>query len=108
DLLRELSLLKEYYISSVEVSWKFMSEQKLPRWRAITDLFNHPWFQRVWVIQEVAVAPQVFVRYGGISICWQTFISTAQLVTSSNEILMLNHSVQKGDCVRNDAMFGME
>jgi hypothetical protein len=71
------------------------------------DLFNNPWFQRVWVTQEVAVAPRVLVRYGGISIHWQTFISAAQLLTSLNEIPMFNTSIQKGDRIREDSLNGM-
>ncbi|KAK4182847.1 ankyrin repeat-containing domain protein [Podospora australis] len=42
--------------------------------QCITTLLRRPWFQRVWVIQEVAAARQVTVKYGhcemdGLALC---------------------------------------
>jgi hypothetical protein len=40
---------------------------------AFLDLLHHPWFSRIWVIQEVAVAPATTILYGGQSFVWEYF-----------------------------------
>lgn len=35
-------------------------------------LLRRPWFQRMWVLQEIAVAPKVIVQCGNSTIKWQT------------------------------------
>ncbi len=34
------------------------------KWRALTDLLASPWFERVWVVQEVVMAPDRVPRSG--------------------------------------------
>lgn len=44
-----------------------------PRWTSIQALLNQEWFERVWVIQEVALAEKLVVRHGaGEEIPWET------------------------------------
>jgi hypothetical protein len=40
-------------------------------WRAIYALFARPWFQRVWIIQELAVCPNATMLCGRHSIDWE-------------------------------------
>jgi hypothetical protein len=40
-------------------------------WRAIYALFARPWFQRVWIIQELAVCPNATMLCGRHSIGWE-------------------------------------
>ena len=37
-------------------------------------LFRHPWFLRVWILQEIAFAKHVFIRYGRRTIYWDEVI----------------------------------
>ena len=39
-------------------------------WAALYRLFNNPWFERVWVVQEAVVASKLSVLYGGHYIRW--------------------------------------
>jgi Heterokaryon incompatibility protein (HET) len=41
-----------------------------PGWYPMVRLFKHPWFSRVWVVQEVAVARTVHVMYGNTCFEW--------------------------------------
>jgi hypothetical protein len=41
-----------------------------PGWYPMVRLFNNPWFSRVWVVQEVAVARTVHVMYGNTCFEW--------------------------------------
>jgi hypothetical protein len=49
--------------------------KRSPRWEALLKLFSNPWFERVWVVQEVAVAPAILVRYGGLYVPWEALIT---------------------------------
>jgi hypothetical protein len=42
-------------------------------WRNVYRLLKRPWFFRVWVIQEVAMAQEANVRYGNSSMPWREF-----------------------------------
>jgi hypothetical protein len=52
------------------------------RFRHLLRFFSRPWFERVWVIQEVARARQAEVICGGRSIHWDDF---AKVVLSFND-----------------------
>ena len=41
------------------------------RVRALVAIMAHPWFRRVWVVQEVVVAKQVTFFYGNTPIGWE-------------------------------------
>jgi hypothetical protein len=42
---------------------------------SLVHLFSRPWWQRMWIIQEVALAPDVLVVCGSRRIPWSTFHS---------------------------------
>jgi len=68
-------LLKIYALSTVntleELSNRCALDKNTPSWQALSRFFAHPWFSRVWVIQEVAVASKVWVTYGGGLLDWE-------------------------------------
>ncbi|KAH8763202.1 heterokaryon incompatibility protein-domain-containing protein, partial [Diaporthe sp. PMI_573] len=41
-----------------------------------------PWWSRIWVVQEVAVATAVTVRYGTITMYWDALVATADVWSS--------------------------
>lgn len=45
-----------------------------PRWRVLIELFTNEYFNRAWVVQEIAVAQKVEIYYGGLYIPWDTFL----------------------------------
>ena len=47
---------------------------------AIAKLFDHQWFSRCWVIQEVAVARTVHIMYGGITMDWSTLVEGVKVL----------------------------
>lgn len=36
------------------------------KWRTLTDLLSNPWFERLWVVQEVVMAPDEMSRTGSL------------------------------------------
>ncbi|KAH6722940.1 heterokaryon incompatibility protein-domain-containing protein [Leptodontidium sp. MPI-SDFR-AT-0119] len=39
-------------------------------WKALSTLLEHPWFRRVWILQEMALASQVEIVCGKRSVPW--------------------------------------
>lgn len=48
------------------------------------NFFQHPWFQRVWVIQEVILAQQVAVHCGVEMISWQELVKVNELLDAAD------------------------
>jgi Heterokaryon incompatibility protein (HET) len=41
-----------------------------PAWQALGDLLRRPWFQRVWVVQEIAVSEKAYLYHSGKKVDW--------------------------------------
>lgn len=48
-------------------------EYKRPRRKAMADLFTNEYFNRAWIIQEIAVGPKVELYLGRMYIPWMIF-----------------------------------
>ncbi|KAF2817429.1 uncharacterized protein BDZ99DRAFT_493248 [Mytilinidion resinicola] len=73
------------------------AESKPPQWAALLELLQHPWFERVWVVQEVAMPQHVQVRYGDEVIDWDIIASGVEMIHSSRQFrlwLELAHDIQ--------------
>jgi len=44
------------------------------RWNSLSALFQCPWFNRVWVVQEAALATEACVLYGPAEIAWRDLL----------------------------------
>jgi hypothetical protein len=104
NLLRELRLFREYCPTGEEIFSKYRPQICSRRWLALIKLFSHNWFERVWVIQEVVVASNVAVRYGGTYISWKTFTCAVQVLTSSDEARMLTRLIQCDSYIMQNAI----
>ena len=47
---------------------------------AFIDLIDHPWFNRVWVVQEVVVARSASLLYGNEQLPWHQFIQVMDIL----------------------------
>jgi Heterokaryon incompatibility protein (HET) len=67
-----------------ELFFKYKDDINSPAWRALNKLVRSPWFDRVWVIQEVAVASAMQVHYGNRVLDWEElqtmFFTTSALM----------------------------
>lgn len=52
----------------------------LPKWQAVARLFDRPYWRRVWVRQEIALAVSIVVLCGKHMGSWQRFIVSAGLL----------------------------
>ncbi|KAK5996331.1 Heterokaryon incompatibility protein 6 [Cladobotryum mycophilum] len=49
-------------------------------WDELKQLLSNDWFERVWIIQEVAVAKKSFLRYGSQEIEWGDFAKALSII----------------------------
>ncbi|KAN0108670.1 HET domain containing protein [Hyaloscypha variabilis] len=54
--------------------------------QALDNLFRRPWFYRLWVLQEVALATSVQVFYGAMSICLSEIVQAGYILSLRLEI----------------------
>ncbi|RYO89402.1 hypothetical protein DL766_010429 [Monosporascus sp. MC13-8B] len=62
-------------------------------WMQLINLFANPWFCRVWVIQEVAMASSVEVLASGEHLSWEHLCAVAEMLLSKP----LNMQLQSGN-----------
>ena len=77
-----------------------------PNYPALVWLFSRPWFQRLWVIQEVNATNNVTALCGTIEISWDriglvaTYISTAMFEVRELELLFQDSLFHNADIMR--------
>jgi hypothetical protein len=54
-----------------------------PVWGYLADLFNRPYFQRVWVVQEVALSQSATVLCGSSSASWEGLIQAGSYICTT-------------------------
>lgn len=53
-------------------------EEKVRRWRALAALLEKPWWERVWIRQEVALNRSVMMHCGDDSCSWDVLVVTVR------------------------------
>ena len=75
-----------------------------PLWPALIDLYKRPWYDRLWVRQEVILAKDIDVLCGNRSMPWAAFASFA---TKMSELLpfalVLGFDARPHDCSNDSA-----
>lgn len=66
----------------------------------LSKLAQNEWFQRVWVIQEVAVAREVVVQMGRITISWDEFVTALERCSGSHEMSDVIEAVRTINTIR--------
>jgi hypothetical protein len=71
-------------------------DKESARWLALMQLAKNYYFSRVWIIQEVAMAknPQIF--YGGLYIPWDIFVLVVSECMESTRRVLMTASSQPG------------
>jgi Heterokaryon incompatibility protein (HET) len=98
-LVRELRTAISFYEPSKlheNLIYMYLWQTQSRRWQALLAFFSHPWFDRVWVIQEVAVAREVQVRYGGKYISWD-YLSIVGKVLYDPEFVLSSALLMAGN-----------
>ncbi|KAI3325137.1 HET-domain-containing protein [Xylariaceae sp. AK1471] len=72
-LIYELWALTYQYNTDEFGSAAFSAESKSQRWRAMADLFSNEYFNRTWIIQEIAVGQKTELYVGRMYIPWMIF-----------------------------------
>jgi hypothetical protein len=90
-----------------------LSFAPLEHWKALAQLLDNPWFQRIWIVQEVGLAREIYLHYGHRSIDWDTFVRAIAALARSNlrrfpEILSTTDSGKQKEIAAIDNVLIME
>jgi Heterokaryon incompatibility protein (HET) len=82
-LFDEIELAGRYYVNLIadkDFPHNYLLRQisHRSRWVALWNLISHPYFERVWVIQEIAAARKVDIFYGGCYIDWKLLTAVVE------------------------------
>lgn len=87
DNLQNISGENEEYIwpsclPRVPCSWadEPMPTAEDPVWTDINNFFQHPWFRRIWIVQEVVLSSAVRVLSGKWVIDWNDLLSATEVI----------------------------
>lgn len=62
-----------------------LCEHPSPRWTAIRKLLQRPWFARMWVVQEIVMAPEnIILVCGELAVKWDIFATALTLVHANH------------------------
>ena len=61
-----------------------LSSQMNHKWAAFRDLLRREWFNRRWILQEIALARRALVYCGKKSVEWETFAYAVSLFTAKS------------------------
>ncbi len=70
-LLAELRYLRIGWGLSYELVKSVTNDFFGPRWPALAEFFQNPWFTRNWIIQEAALSRELHFFYGDTCIDWE-------------------------------------
>ncbi|KAF2187480.1 hypothetical protein K469DRAFT_772109 [Zopfia rhizophila CBS 207.26] len=74
--------------SSPEILISMPEQERSALFESLRMMMISPWWSRVWVVQELVVAPKVSVRYGTAVAPWELFVKTAQIRLKNEELAM--------------------
>jgi hypothetical protein len=74
----------EWYKSANAV-FPILFDNEEEAFMAIGKLLRHPWFERIWVVQEVAVGKTVHVMYHGTCTQWEVLAAVVKRLSTDTE-----------------------
>ncbi|KAL2061852.1 hypothetical protein VTL71DRAFT_7230 [Oculimacula yallundae] len=63
----------------------------LQAWAQLARLFQRPWFERLWIIQEISVSQRAMVLCGGYMILWSQLEAAARYILQPMGIPVPSH-----------------
>lgn len=90
DLITELKYCN--YCASTQgplIYKQFARQATTQRFEAFRALLSNPWFQRMWVVQEVALAHSIRVHYGSIVLGWDDLRDALEIFARYPELITL-------------------
>jgi hypothetical protein len=93
DLIEELLwVFMKSSATELSVWLKYAGQNRQPRWLAFVNLLRNDWFNRIWVVQEVALASSVRVFYSKTEIPWQHLVDVMGSCSSHQSLASLTET----------------
>jgi hypothetical protein len=88
-IFRVAMLRNRYGLNDLEMYEVLGKERRGPEMQAFVKMLDHPWFTRIWVIQEIAVPRVVHVIYGGQYLEWDILAMAIEVFAAAPTSVLL-------------------
>ena len=75
----------EWY-ESINAFLPYFFDNEEEAYIAVGKLLSHPWFERIWIVQEVAVGKTVHVMYHGTCINWEILAAVIKRLCTDGDL----------------------
>jgi hypothetical protein len=82
DIARLVSNLHQTHVSRETLTDHGLPSEEDLFWPALGEIFQRKWFQRLWILQEAALAPSVLVYCGSKSVGWDALAHLGEWVSN--------------------------
>tara|TARA_R110002003_G_scaffold143_14_gene13289 strand:- start:8941 stop:11418 length:2478 start_codon:yes stop_codon:yes gene_type:complete len=94
NLLSEIQIVEHGFLQNeLEIYARYAGDRgtrfHISRWDGLIELLRQPWFERIWVVQEVALASHAVVYYGNQLTNWETLAYGLKVLKDRSEIVAL-------------------
>ena len=97
DILQDLvSLQEQEHKWLVRPSWKIGQEMLVPSdWETLVHIFSRRWFHRLWTLQEFALANEVNILCGNVTIDLERLLKAARFLYDHQIDMKLSYGNEK-------------
>jgi hypothetical protein len=85
-------------VESGQLGLKFaprdLTSREKTQFEGLARLFNHPWFRRVWTLQEIGLATHASVFYGNAETSFMSLMKVLGWLESEGQLLMSHFGIQ--------------
>ena len=72
--------------------WDTKTRQANKTWTSIAKILNHPYWRRIWIIQEVAMSKSAIIKFGDTTLPFNTLDSFHELCKAVNKCMLADMS----------------
>ncbi len=98
NAMKELSS-RNVVITTDSLCKKTGCEHPSPKWLALRNFLKRPWFERLWIVQEIIMASgEMILLCGNSSITWETLAEVVITIETNGLSRLVLHTIDEGGC----------
>jgi hypothetical protein len=101
--------MKGLGISAEQMKALYIFDSRGPEWNALRHFLRNPWFRRVWIVQEAALAKEVRLLYGTVCMDWE-YVSRGVAILNDRHLLEVLRPSDTSSCFSDsfrDSLLGL-
>ena len=85
-------------ITAESLAWNLGCEHPSPKWLALRNFLKRPWFERLWIVQEIIMASgEMILLCGNFSITWNTLAEVVVTIETNGLSRLILQNIDNGE-----------